>query len=81
MRLALADHEPNKRNIDLRPAAPSEAANSKIARRHSVDGTPIMAWRDLIANLGTLTINEVELPTATGNKNTSQIAELAKSSD
>jgi Transposase DDE domain len=71
MRLALApllfaDHEPNKRERPsiVRPAEPSEAAKSKIARRQSVDGTPIMAWHDLIANLGTLTINEVELPTA-----------------
>jgi len=30
--------------------------------RRAVDGTPIMAWHDLIAHLGTLTINEVALP-------------------
>jgi hypothetical protein len=71
MRLALApllfaDHEPNKRERSsiVRPAETSEAAKRKIARRQSVDGTPIMAWRDLIANLGTLTINEVQLPIA-----------------
>ena len=71
MRLALApllfaDHEPNKRERPsiVRPAEPSEAARRKIARRQSMDGTPIMAWRDLIANLGTLTINEVQLPIA-----------------
>ena len=59
--LLFADHEPNKRERPsiVRPAKPSEAAKSKIARRQSVDETPIMAWRDLIANLGTLTINEV----------------------
>ena len=71
MRLALApllfaDHEPNKRERPsiVRPAETSEAAKRKIARRQSIDGTPIMAWRDLIANLGTLTINEVQLPIA-----------------
>jgi hypothetical protein len=49
-----------------RPDEPSEAAKRKIARRQSVDGTPIMAWHDLIANLGTLTINDVKLPIAEG---------------
>jgi transposase len=62
--LLFADHEPEKRERAsiVRPAEPSEAAKRKIARRQSVDGTPIMAWHDLIANLGTLTINEVRLP-------------------
>ena len=71
MRMALApllfaDHEPEKRERSsiVRPAEPSEAAKTKIARRQSIDGTPIMAWHDLIANLGTLTINEVRLPIA-----------------
>jgi hypothetical protein len=50
----------------VRPDEPSEAAKRKIARRQSVDGTPIMAWHDLIANLGTLTINDVKLPIAEG---------------
>ena len=48
----------------MRTAEPSDAAKRKIARRQSIDGTPIMAWHDLIANLGTLTLNEVKLPTA-----------------
>jgi hypothetical protein len=66
--LLFADHEPNNRERSsiVRPAEPSQAAKSKIARRQSVDGTPIMAWHDLIANLGTLTLNEVELPMASG---------------
>jgi hypothetical protein len=38
------------------------AAKRKITRRQSDDGTLIMAWHDLIANLLTLTINEVRLP-------------------
>jgi DDE family transposase len=71
MRIALApllfaDHEPNNRERSsiVLPAEPSDAAKSKIARRKSADGTPIMAWHDLIANLGSLTLNEVELPMA-----------------
>ena len=69
MRLALApllfaDHELVKRERQsiVRPPSPSEAAKRKITRRQSDDGTLIMAWHDLIANLGTLTINEVRLP-------------------
>jgi hypothetical protein len=64
--LLFADHEPNNRERSsiVRPAEPSQAAKNKIARRQSVDGTPIMAWHDLIANLGTLTLNEVGLPMA-----------------
>jgi hypothetical protein len=66
--LLFADHEPNnrKRPSIVLTAEPSDAAKRKIARRQSVDGTPIMAWHDLIANLGTLTLNEVKLPTAAG---------------
>jgi hypothetical protein len=71
MRIALApllfaDHQPNNRERSsiVLPAEPSDAAKSKIARRKSADATPIMAWHDLIANLGTLTLNEVELPMA-----------------
>jgi hypothetical protein len=66
--LLFADHEPNNRERSsiVRPAEPSQAAKSKVARRQSVDGTPIMAWHDLIANLGTLTLNEVGLPMAPG---------------
>jgi hypothetical protein len=44
------------------PAQPSRAAIEKRTKRETVDGTPIMAWHDLIAHLGTLTINEVALP-------------------
>ena len=69
MRVALApilftDHQPKDRTRAsiVKPATPSRAAQDKIARRHTSDGDPIMAWRDLIAHLGTLTINEVELP-------------------
>jgi hypothetical protein len=32
------------------------AAKHKFARRQAGDGTPMMAWHDLIDNLGTLTL-------------------------
>ena len=62
--LLFADHElaQRERASIVRPAEPSQAAKRKITRRQSGDGTPIMAWHDLVANLGTLTINEVRLP-------------------
>jgi hypothetical protein len=44
------------------PAQPSPAAVEKCTKRRGVDGTSIMAWHDLIGELGTLTINEVALP-------------------
>jgi len=62
--ILFADHQPQvrERASIVRPARPSAAAAAKIEKRRAVDGTPIMAWRDLMANLGTLTINEVALP-------------------
>ena len=69
MRTALApvlfaDHEPEarKRASIVQPARPSAAAAAKIKTRQADDGTPLMAWHDLMANLGTLTSNEVALP-------------------
>ena len=43
----------------------------KRTKRLAVDGTPIMAWHDLIAHLGTLTINEMALPL--GDRHTIQM--------
>ena len=62
--ILFADHQPEARARAsiVRPAEPSAAAVAKRTQRHGVDGTPIMAWHDLIANLATLTINEVALP-------------------
>jgi len=59
-----ADHQPHARERApiVAPAQPSPAAIEKRTKRHAADGTPIMAWHDLIAQLGTLTINEVALP-------------------
>jgi hypothetical protein len=77
MRVALApilfsDHQPEarERTSIVRPAQPSKAAEQKRTRRSSSDGTPIMAWHDLIANLGTLTINEVALPSPSAARST-----------
>jgi hypothetical protein len=62
--MLFADHRPQARERAsiVRPAQPSAAAAAKIKKRRASDGTPIMAWHDLMANLGTLTINEVALP-------------------
>jgi len=62
--ILFADHQPEARERAsiVRPAQPSAAATAKIRKRQAADGTPIMAWHDLMANLGTLTINEVALP-------------------
>ena len=64
--ILFADHEPEARERAsiVGPAEPSKAAQIKRTKRKAVDGTPIMAWHDLIANLGTLTLNEVALPLA-----------------
>ena len=78
MRTALApilftDHQPEARTRAsvVRPAEPSPAAREKIAKRRTSDDLPIMSWRDLMAHLGTLTINETVLPA--GGRNTIQI--------
>ena len=78
MRVALApvmftDHQPKdrERGSIVQPAQSSKAAQTKIARRQTVDGLPIMAWRDLMAHLGTLTINEAVLPV--GQRHTIQM--------
>jgi transposase len=62
--ILFADHQPHARERAsiVAPAQPSPAAIEKRTKRHAADGTPIMAWHDLIAQLGTLTINEVALP-------------------
>ena len=78
MRVALApimftDHQPEERERAsiVRPAQPSTAAQHKLARRRTSDGMPIMAWHDLMAHLGTLTINEAVLPV--GERHTIQM--------
>ena len=78
MRVALApvlfaDHQPEDRQREsiVRPAQASKAAQTKVAKRQTSDGLPIMAWHDLMAHLGTLTINEVVLPV--GQRHTIQM--------
>ena len=60
--ILFADHQPEARERAsiVAPAQPSPAAVEKCTKRRAVDGTPIMAWHDLIGQLGT--INEVALP-------------------
>src|SRR6202795_722791 len=62
--ILFADHQPEARERAsiVAPTQPSPAAIEKCTKRRAVDGTPIMAWHDLIGQLGTLTINEVALP-------------------
>ena len=62
--ILFADHRPASASAprSSRRHQPSPAAIEKRTKRHAADGTPIMAWHDLIAQLGTLTINEVALP-------------------
>jgi hypothetical protein len=62
--ILFADHQPEARERAsiVAPAQPSRAAVAKCTKRRAVDGTPIMAWHDLIGQLGTLTINEVAPP-------------------
>ena len=62
--ILFADHQPEARERAsiVTPAQPSPAAVEKCTKRLAVDGPPIMAWHDLIGQLGTLTINEVALP-------------------
>jgi hypothetical protein len=55
--ILFADHEleGGTRPSIGRPAEPSVATKHKFARRQAGDGTPMMAWHDLVDNLGTLT--------------------------
>lgn len=66
--ILFADHETGARERPsiVRPAEPSPAAREKRTRRATEDGTPVMAWRDLVQHLGTLTLNEVALPNGSG---------------
>jgi len=59
--------------LNLPAIAPTFAASDASATalamrtlRRTVDGMPILAWRDLVANIGTLTINKVALPLIIG---------------
>ena len=62
--ILFADHQPEARERAsiVAPAQPSPAAVEKCTKRRAVDGTPIMAWRGPLGQLGTLTIDEVALP-------------------
>ncbi len=53
-----------RRNSPVEPARVSESARAKAARRRTPDGLPVHSLRTLLADLGTLTLNEVTLPGA-----------------
>jgi len=53
-----------QRNSPVEPAKVSERAETKAARRCTPDGLPVHSLATLLADLGTLTLNEVTLPGA-----------------
>ncbi len=53
-----------QRNSPVEPARVSESARAKAADRRTPDGLPVHSLRTLLADLGTLTLNEVTLPGA-----------------
>ena len=70
MRSALApvlfdDHDPQageqQRSSVVRPAQRSPAAQQKAASKRTVDDLPVHSFRSLIAELGTLTVNKMQL--------------------
>ena len=67
--LLFDDHDPQAAD-DLRPsivqpAQRSPAARDKAARKRTLDDLPVHSFRDLLAELGTLTANEMKVPDQT----------------
>ena len=67
--LLFDDHDPQAAD-DLRPsivqpAQRSPAARDKAARKRTHDDLPVHSFRDLLAELGTLTANEMKVPQQT----------------
>ena len=50
------------RNSPVEKAQVSERTKAKAARKLTADGLPVQSLRTLLANLGTLTLNQVTLP-------------------
>ena len=48
----------------MEKAQVSERTKAKAARKRTTDGLPVQSLRTLLANLGTLTLNQVALPNA-----------------
>ena len=52
------------RKSPVEKAQVSERTKAKAARKRTTDGLPVQSFRTLLANLGTLTLNQVTLPNA-----------------
>ena len=67
--LLFDDHDPQaaerRRPSIVQPAQRSPAARHKAARKRTHDGLPVHSFRDLLAELGTLTANEMKVPEQT----------------
>ena len=62
--MLFAEHIPEARER-VSIVAPAEASQATIVKRNTrrtADGQAVLAWSDLMAHLGTLTLNEVALP-------------------
>ncbi len=51
-----------RRNSPVEPAGVSDSAKAKAGTKRTPDGLPVHSFRTLLADLGTLTLNEVTLP-------------------
>ncbi len=51
-----------RRNSPVGPAGVSDSAKAKAGTKRTPDGLPVHSFRTLLADLGTLTLNEVTLP-------------------
>ena len=49
------------RTTPLEPAEPSDAAKRKAASKHCADGFPVHSFRTLLADLATVTLNEMHV--------------------
>ena len=52
------------RTSPVEKAQVSERTKAKVARKQTADGLPVQSFRTLLADLGTLTLNQVTLPDA-----------------
>ncbi len=56
-----------QRNSPVEPAGVSERAEAKAATKRTPDGLPVHSLRTLLADLGTLTLNEATVPARPGH--------------
>ncbi len=56
-----------QRNSPVEPARVSERAEAKAATKRTPDGLPVHSLRTLLADLGTLTLNEATVPARPGH--------------